>query len=135
VANLRLDQLAGTWVFEPTTSRLNSQPPLQWVQHVVVQRNRLVVREEIEREGISILVEVDAQVDGTFYPVTGTIIADEIAYRLDGGSLEGIGRCEGVPAFRERLSINESGELMMELHFQAGRGEIPVGTAHFKLQP
>jgi hypothetical protein len=134
VAYLRLEQLAGTWVFDPDTSRLNSEAPGEWVQNVVIQGSRIHIREEIQRENNRILVEVDARVDGTFYPLTGTIIADEKAYRLSGDALEGVGRCNGAPAFRERMSINADGELVLELYFQAGKRELPVGSAHFKLQ-
>ncbi|SEC64676.1 hypothetical protein [Terriglobus roseus] len=134
MAEFRLEQLAGIWVFAPATSRLNSEPLRGWLQRIEVHGDWIHVREEIQCEDNSILVEVNAQVDGTFYPLTGTVIADEKAYRRSGQVLEGIGHCDGAPAFRETLGINSEGELVMDLHFQVGNREKPVGTAHFRRQ-
>jgi hypothetical protein len=102
---------------------------------VNVQGNSLRIRDEIRWENKLTLVEVDAQVDGTFYPVTGTAMADEVAYQVRGEAVEGIGRCEGVASLRERITISESGELVLELQIQVGKLEVPAGTARFKQQP
>jgi hypothetical protein len=97
---------AGTWIFDRETSRLQSTPPLRWVQRVKTNDGRLQVEEEITRSTETIKVEVDAFPDGTFYPVSGSPIADEISYVIEGQSIIGLGRKNGAVSLKgnHRLS-------------------------------
>jgi hypothetical protein len=125
-----INQFTGTWTFDPRMSRLTWPSPHRWVQFVSAEEERLRVREEIVRGSATSIVEVDAAVDGTFYPVSGSPMAEEIAYSFQGGALTGIGRQAGQDAFREVITVTEN-TMTAEFSLILKDRHVPIGTAHF----
>jgi hypothetical protein len=123
---------AGTWIFDSELSRLNSTPPLKWIQRVKTNDGRLQVEEEITRSAETIKVEVDAFPDGTFYPVTGSPIADEISYVMEGQSIIGLGRKNGAVSLREIINFPEPQTMTMTMTLVMNGKEISLGTASFR---
>ena len=74
---MAIELFAGTWDFDPSTSELKF-PPSHWQQIIDIQHVRIGIREEISRETGDLIVEVDAVLDGEFYPVKGSPLVDEI---------------------------------------------------------
>ena len=125
-----LNLFSGKWIFDPKVSRLTWPSPHRWVQFVSAQEDRLRIREEIVRGSATSTVEVDAAIDGTLYPVSGSPMADEIAYHFEGGALAGIGRKDGQDAFREIITVTEN-TMTAEFFLILQDREVPIGTAHF----
>jgi hypothetical protein len=126
--------VAGTWIFDQEHSQLSSPPPLHWVQHVSTDRGRIRVLEEITRSTGLTKVEVDAAPDGEFYPVSGSLIVDEISYSIEGTNINGIGRKGGIVSLRETLTSPAPDNMTVSLSVLMNGKEIPLGVAYFRRQ-
>lgn len=123
---------SGTWIFEPQHSQLFAPVPLGWVQRVHLENNRIAIREEITRKTGTSTVEVNASVDGAFYPVHGSPIADEIAYWWDNGTLHGSGHKDGAEFLRESIHLSDANRMIVNMLLLIDGKEVPLGTAHFR---
>ena len=122
---MSIDLFSGAWDFDPGASELKS-PPSRWRQIIESQDTRIRVREEISRETGDLIVEVDAALDGEFYPVKGSPLVDEISYRLEGQSIHAIGRKQGVVVLRETVGLSASDMLQLSMWVSMGGKEIPL---------
>ncbi|QEE30496.1 hypothetical protein FTW19_22420 [Terriglobus albidus] len=128
---MSIELFAGTWDFDPSASELTSSPS-HWKQIIDIQGKRIHIREEISRETGDLIVEVDAVLDGEFYPVKGSPLVDEISYRLDGQSIHAIGRKQGVVVLREIVGLSAAGMLQLSMWLTMSGKEIPLGHASFR---
>ncbi len=127
-----LETFAGTWIFDQEHSQLNSPPPLHWVQRVSTDHGRIRVTEEITRSTGLTKVEVDAAPNGEFYPVSGSPIADEISYSIEGTKINGIGRKGGIVSLRETLASPAPDLMTVSLSVLVNGKEVPLGVAYFR---
>lgn len=125
------DFLSGTWIFDPGSSQLTSPPPLEWVQGVQIEGGRIRVQERITRASGTATVEVDAALDGEFYEVRGSPVADEISYILEGDSIHGTGRKNGAVLFREVIRSLVPDQMTLTMVLLINGKEVPLGTARF----
>jgi len=123
---------AGTWVFDKESSQLNSPPPLHWVQHICTSNGRIQVKETITRSTETTTVEVDAAPDGTFYPIVGSPVADEISYLIEGDSIIGLARKNGAISLRETINLSEPKTMKLSMTLVINSKEIVLGTARFR---
>ena len=125
--------LEGTWVFDAEASHLPSAP-IDWVQRIRIDGERLHIQEEITRSSGVNRVEVDAIPNGEFYTVTGSALVDEIAYQVNGSTITGIGRKAGITTLEETVTLSESYRMTIDISVLASGKHIPLGKAHFKKQ-
>ncbi|WP_263410659.1 hypothetical protein [Terriglobus tenax] len=124
--------ITGTWIFDSGSSTMYAPVPVGWIQRVHLEHNRLAIQEEITRKtGVS-TVEINAAVDGAFYPVHGSPIADEIAYWWDEGTLRGSGRKDGAEFLRESIHLSDSNRMIVNMLLLIDGKEVPLGIAHFR---
>ena len=107
------DPFTGTWSLSRTVSRLLGPSPAQWTQQIEASASRVRVRETIvSADGARTSHVVDAQFDGTDYPVNGSRLVGTIAYtRPDRFRIEGTARNAGTVVFTE-LTENRIAETL-----------------------
>jgi hypothetical protein len=108
------DPFTGEWTFNAERSDLSSPAPKKWLQQILATPDEVHVREEITNlDGSLRVVWVKAEFDGMDYPVTGSPVADVIAYTLlDDNNISGIAKKNDGFSLRETLSAAPSGETL-----------------------
>src|SRR5438105_15705509 len=104
----RDDPFTGTWTFNAQRSKLTTPLPESWVQRIIATGDEVRVQETIVRmDGSRTVVKVLAKFDGREYPVTGSPIADTIAYeRVSSNIISGTGKRNGVIALTETVIVS-----------------------------
>ena len=75
------DPFSGFWTLVPEESKLAGPLPRRWTETLDVGNDAISVREEIAgADGRTLTVTVDASFDGRDYSVSGSPLADVIAY-------------------------------------------------------
>jgi hypothetical protein len=108
------DPFSGLWTLVPEKSALAGREPRQWTERLDVGDETIRVREEIAgADGRSLTVTVDASFDGRDYKVTGSPLADVIAYtRPARHRIEGVAKKNGRVVLTESVTASEDGRLL-----------------------
>jgi hypothetical protein len=129
------DLFSGNWIFSPERSKLSSATPKIWIQEIDSTIDELRVREKITTAaGSEMTVTIQARFDGKEYPVSGSAVADQIAYtRLDRCNICGTARKSGKLSLRETLTAAPDGHLLTVRYsiYDAAR-EVANGVAVFE---
>lgn len=124
----------GDWVFNAERSDLSSTAPKKWLQQILITSDEVHVREEISGLDDSLrVVNVKAKFDGMDYAVTGSPVAEVIAYTLlDKYTVSGVAKKNGGVSLRETLTAAPDGK-MLTLRYEvfAGQKTIAHGVAVF----
>jgi hypothetical protein len=98
----------GTWKFDPARSRLSYAFPQSWTQFIECDGSTLTIRDEITKpDGSSLLVRISAKLDGSDHPVSGSPVADTMAYTRTGELLlTGIGRTAGNITIEQSIQLS-----------------------------
>ncbi len=124
----------GEWSFNAGRSELSSPAPKKWLQHILVTSDDVQVREEITSLDDSLrVVSVKAKFDGLDYAVTGSPVADVIAYTLlDKATVSGVARKNGGVSLRETLTAAPDGRtLTLQYEVFVGERKVAHGLAIF----
>jgi hypothetical protein len=83
--------------------------------------------EGIWSNGQTVKVSADLQLDGTWRPVTGSMLADSLSsHRLEDGSVETAMQKGGVSVGTNRLKVSDDGQSLTTHWELAGPGGIPI---------
>lgn len=125
------DAFTGMWRF--CAEKSNAPGLRSWLQRIEVAGDAIRLREEVESAaGARASVTIEARFDGTDYAVTGSSLADAIAYtRTDRQNISGIGKKNGSVTLRETIAVD--GETMtLRFAIFAAEKEIANGVAVFE---
>lgn len=131
----KLDPFTGTWTFQPAKSKMNAPGVQHWVQHITVSGDVIRVHEDvISSAGKHADVHIEAKFDGKDYPVTGSSLADAIAYqRVDAHSIRGTGKKNGTVSLHETIVLTPDGaSLTLVFSIFSGEKEVANGVAVFE---
>ena len=108
------DPFSGTWILNPSKSKIPPPVPKSQIAHVVVDGADIEITEEIVNEsGERLTIHVKAKSDGKDYPVTGTPYADSGAYqRVDRNTIKGIAKKAGKVIMHETVVVSPDGKSM-----------------------
>ena len=124
---------SGAWRFLHAESDLTWPAPARWEITIAVEGEQILLREAVEeRAGARYSVATDARLDDAFYPVTGSRLVDEIAYRLEGDRILGRGRMAGADCLRETTELLTPERLRVRFWLLLPAAEVPIGTAVFE---
>ncbi|MGB6667493.1 MAG: hypothetical protein WBE73_04050, partial [Candidatus Acidiferrum sp.] len=128
------DPFTGTWRF--CAEKSDAAGVRSWVQWIEVAGEEIRVREEVESAaGAKANVLIEARFDGKDYPVTGSSLADAIAYtRVDRHNIAGVGKKNGGVTLRETITAPEveGGVLTLAFAIFSGGREAMSGVAVFE---
>ncbi len=108
------DPFTGIWKLNLSKSKLAARQPRSQTGHIAVDGPTIRIREDVVNEdGTELQITVDAKLDGTFYPVTGTPMADSVAYlRVDRHTITGKAMKNGELINEEKAVVAEDGRSM-----------------------
>jgi hypothetical protein len=132
------DLFNGFWALVPERSKLVGPVPRKWTELLEVGDETIRVREEIAAaDGRILTVTVDASFDGRDYTVSGSPLADVIAYtRPDRYRIEGVAKKDGRVVLTESVTVSEDGwTLTMGYVTRLPDGRDATSVAVFKRQP
>ena len=132
------DPFSGFWTLVPEDSKLPGPLPRRWTETLEVGEDTISVKEEIVgADGRSLTVTVDASFDGREYNVTGSPLADVIAYTRPGRyRIDGVAKKDGRVVLTESVTVSEDGRaLTMGYVMRLPDGRDMVSVAVFKRQP
>ncbi len=96
-----------------------------------MENGRLRVDEEITRASGIIRIQVDAALNGAFHSFSGSPIADEIAYRMEGKAIVGTARKNGMVSLCEIMTLPEPRVMAMRVDLIVEGRSIELGSARF----
>jgi hypothetical protein len=136
----RLDPMSGSpftgaWTFRSEWSKLTTSAPRSWIMQIEATSDAVSEREEIVSfDGARTVVTFQARFDGKDYPVTGSLLADTIAYtRVDAHHIYGIAKKNGCISVRERVSTSPEGHILTLTYSIYGDvQEVASGIAIFE---
>jgi hypothetical protein len=129
------DPFTGAWTFHSEWSRLTTSPPRSWIMRIEATSDAVNEREEIvSSDGARTVVTFQARFDGKDYPVTGSPLADTIAYtRVDPHHISGIAKKNGSISIRERVATSPEGHILtLTYSIYADVQEVANGIAIFE---
>ena len=132
------DPFSGFWILVPGESRLAGPMPRRWTETLDVGDETISVTEEIAgADGRTLTVTVDAAFDGRDYRVTGSPLADVIAYSRPGRHrIDGVAKKDGRVVLTESVTVSEDGSrLTMGYVTRLADGRDVASIAVFKRQP
>ena len=108
------DPFTGSWVYRPDQSKATGPKLQRWVQWIDATSDDVSVREEVAvATGQRAHVTLQAKFDGKDYPVTGSSLADTIAYtRASRREIAGTGKKNGSVTLRETIVAGEDGDTL-----------------------
>ena len=108
------DPFSGTWVLNHSKSRLPPPAPKSLIARMAVNGSDIEVEEEIISDsGQRFAVHVKARFDGKDYAITGSPVADTVAYeRLDRNTIRGVAKKSGKVIAYEKAVISPDGKSM-----------------------
>jgi hypothetical protein len=136
--NAKVDPFSGFWTLVPRDSKLAGPMPRRWTETLEVGEDTIRVREEIAAaDGRALTVTVDAAFDGRDYTVTGSSLADVIAYiRPERCRIDGVAKKDGRVVLTESVTVSEDGRtLTMGFVMRLPDGHDVTSLAVFKRQP
>ena len=132
------DPFSGFWTLVPEESKLAGSLPRRWTETLDVGEDTISVKEEIaSADGRALTVTVDASFDGRDYNVTGSPLADVIAYtRPDRYRIDGVAKKDGRVVLTESVTVSEDGRVLtMGYVMRLPDGRDVASVAVFKRQP
>lgn len=129
------DPFTGTWVYRPEQSKSTGPKLQRWVQWIDATSDDVSVREEVAVATRQLAhVTLQAKFDGKDYPVTGSSLADTIAYtRASRREIAGTGKKNGSVTLRETIVAGEDGDtLTLTYTIFSGEHEVMNGVAVFE---
>jgi len=132
------DPFSGFWTLVPEESKLAGPLPRRWTETLDVGDETISVREEIAgADGRTLTVTVDASFDGRDYSVSGSPLADVIAYTRPGRRrIDGVAKKDGRVVLTESITVSEDGRaLTMGYVMRLPDGRDVTSIAVFKRQP
>jgi len=129
------DSFTCRWTYRSALSKMSTPGPRSWVKTIECEGDAVSVREEIDfGGGNEATVEIEAKFNGKSYPVSGSPVADTIAYtRLDSHTISGTACKQGIIAIRETLVAAEEGDSMrMTYSVFRGKKKVARGIAVFE---
>jgi hypothetical protein len=132
------DPFSGFWTLVPEESKLAGPLPRRWTETLDVGDETISVREEIAgADGRTLTVTVDASFDGRDYSVSGSPLADVIAYTRPGRRrIDGVAKKDGRVVLTESITVSEDGRaLTMGYVVRLPDGRDVTSIAVFKRQP
>jgi len=129
-----LNAFAGRWLFSSERSTLTSHAPTSWIQHITSNDGVLRIEEQITRaDGAVTIQTVEARIDGTPYPVSGSPVLDTIAYSaLNEHAIHGIGSRSGTALLDETVRVAPDGSsFTLEFKIDVQGRTVASGTAVF----
>jgi hypothetical protein len=132
------DPFSGFWTLVPEESKLAEPLPRRWTETLDVGQHTISVKEEIaSADGRTLTVTVDALFDGRDYSVTGSPLADVIAYTRPGRyRIDGVAKKDGRVVLTESVTVSEDGRaLTMGYVMRLPDGRDIASVAVFKRQP
>jgi hypothetical protein len=131
------DPCTGTWKLNLEKSRLPPPIPASQITHLTVEGDKISVREEITyASGHTAVLTIEARLDGKDYPVSGSSLADTIAYRRTGKrSIHGIAKQGGSVVEWEDVKVSEDAQTMTTIYtWRDAEGKEVTATAVFDRQ-
>lgn len=128
------DPFTGTWTLNHSKSASSFPLPHSWVQSVESNTEELSLREDIvPPNDTQFTVSLQAAFDGKDYPVTGSHVADTMAYtRPDSNTIRGTGKQKGEVTLRDTISVSPAGDyLTILLSLYSGSREFASATLVF----
>jgi len=132
------DPFSGFWTLVPEDSKLTGPVPRKWTETLDVGGERIRVREEIDSaDGQTLTVTVDAAFDGREYKVSGSPLADVIAYtRPERNRIDGVAKKAGRVVLTESVTVSQDGRaLTMGYVMRLPDGRDVTSVAVFKRRP
>jgi hypothetical protein len=132
------DPFSGFWTLVPEDSRLPGPVPRKWTEALDVGNERISVREEIDSaDGRTLTVTIDAAFDRREYQVSGSPLADVIAYtRPERNRIDGVAKKAGRVVLTESVTVSQDGRsLTMGYVMRLPDGRDVTSVAVFKRQP
>lgn len=132
------DPFTGFWTLVPGESKLTGPVPRRWTETLDVGDETISVKEEIAgADGRMMTVTVDASFDGRDHAITGSPLADVIAYTRPGRyRIDGIAKKDGRVVLTESVTVSEDGRaLTMGYVVRLPDGRDVTNIAVFKRQP
>jgi hypothetical protein len=132
------DPFTGFWTLVPAESKLAGSVPRRWTEMLDVDDDTISVREEIAgADGRTLTVTVDALFDGRDYDVTGSPLAEVIAYtRPARYRIDGVAKKDGRVVLTESVTVSVDGRaLTMGYVMRLPDGRDVTSIAVFKRQP
>ena len=131
------DPFTGAWKLNLEKSKLPPPIPANQLVHLTVEGDKISVREEITyASGHTAVVTVEARLDGKDYPVSGSPLADTMAYRRTGKhSIHGIAKQGGSVVEWEDAKVSDDGQTMTTTYtWRDADGKEVTATAVFDRQ-
>jgi|SRR5579872_2991085 len=125
----------GAWTFHSEWSKLTTLPPRSWIMRIEATSDAVNEREEIvSSDGVRTVVTIQARFDGKDYPVTGSPLADTIAYtRVDAHHILGIAKKDGYISIRESVATSLEGHILtLTYSIYVNVQEVATGIAVFE---
>jgi len=106
-----IDPFTGTWQLNIAQSKLPWPAPQRMITVIVSDFEEISVREEtLDDDGQAHTITLKARFDAKDYPVTGSPVADAVAYeRVDPRTIKGTIKQHGKPILVETVIIAEDG--------------------------
>jgi hypothetical protein len=108
------DPFSGVWKLNLSQSKLPLPAPQSQIVRIEADAGSIRIREEIVSEkGERVTVTLEAKFDGKDYPVTGSSLADTVAYqRVDSHTLKGTVKKAGKVVETETAVVSKDGKTM-----------------------
>ena len=105
---------SGAWMFHSEWSKLTTSPPRSWIMQIEATSDAVNERAVVVgSDGALTVVTIQARFDGKDYPVTGSPLADTIAYtRVDAHHISGIAKKNGCISIRESVATSPEGHIL-----------------------
>jgi len=129
------DPFSGTWRFRADLSAMGRAAPREWTQEILRTPEAISATEQITHSsGRVSRVSVKAKFDGNFFPVVGSPMVDEIAYRRsDLRTISATASKGGRVAMTETAIISADGQsLTFEFSFVLSNGQVKNARAVFE---
>jgi hypothetical protein len=131
------DPFTGTWKLNLERSQLPAPVPQSQITHLIMDGNKISVRQEITyASGRTNVVTVEAKLDGQDYPVTGSPLADTMAFHRSGKrSIRAIAKLGGSVIESEGLTVSDDDQTMTTIYtWHDADGKEVTATAVFDRQ-
>jgi hypothetical protein len=131
------DPFSGMWKLNLAKSKLPPPPPQSQATQVEADAKGIRMKEVIVTDkGEQLNIAVAAKFDGQDYPVTGTPLADTVAYkRVNKHTITGVAKKAGKVVATERAVVSANGKTLTVTFTSADASGKPVtGVGVFEKQ-
>ena len=132
------DPFSGVWRLNIAKSKIAPPVPRSHTSTIDADAEGVRVREEIVNEnGEQVTVTFEAKFDGKDYPVTGSVLADTVAFRrIDPHTITAVVKKGGKVVLSETEAVSKDGKILSGTYSATdASGKTITGVAVLEKQP